>query len=53
MGLVKLSHTVAAEELCAFCRDASTGITSAGRLAEKIYVKAASAIGDPVSIAAD
>lgn len=47
MKLVKLSHTVAAEELCAFCRDASSGITSVGRLAGKIYVKATSSSADP------
>lgn len=40
MELVGLSHTTAAEELNAFSRDASSGITSKGRLAGKIYVKA-------------
>lgn len=40
MELVDLSHTAAAEELRAFSRDASSGITSKGRLAGKMYVKA-------------
>lgn len=39
MELVGLSHTKAAEELRIFSQDTSSGITSVGRLAGKIYVK--------------
>lgn len=39
MSLVGLSHTKAAEELRLFSRDASSGVSSVGRLAGKVYVK--------------
>lgn len=39
MELTGLSHTVAAKELCELEHDASSGITSIGRFAGKVYVK--------------
>ena len=39
MELIGLSHTVAAKELCELEHDASSGITSIGRFAGKVYVK--------------
>ena len=39
MELTGLSHTVAVKELREFERDASSGITSIGRLAGKVYVR--------------
>ncbi|MBR5466856.1 MAG: DNA-binding protein, partial [Bacteroidaceae bacterium] len=39
MELTGLSHTVAAKELWEFEHDASSGITSIGRFAGKVYVK--------------
>ena len=39
MELTSLSHTVAAKELREFEHDASSGITSIGRLAGKVYVR--------------
>ncbi|MBQ3129276.1 MAG: DNA-binding protein [Bacteroidaceae bacterium] len=39
MELTGLSHTVAVKELREFERDASSGITSIGRLASKVYVR--------------
>lgn len=39
MELTGLSHTTAAKELCEFELDATTGITSFGRFAGKVYVK--------------
>lgn len=39
MELTGLSHTVAAKELCELEHDASSGITSIGRFACKVYVK--------------
>jgi len=39
MDLTGLSHTAAAKELCEFEDDATSGITSIGRFAGKVYVK--------------
>ena len=39
MEITGLSHTVAAKELSAFEHDATSGITSIGRFAGKVYVK--------------
>lgn len=39
MELTGLSHTVAAKEMCELEHDASSGITSIGRFAGKVYVK--------------
>ena len=39
MELTSLSHTVAAKELREFEHDATSGITSIGRLAGKVYVR--------------
>ena len=39
MELIGLSHTVAAKELREFENDATSGITSIGRLAGKVYVR--------------
>ena len=39
MELTGLSHTAAAKELCEFEDDATSGITSIGRFAGKVYIK--------------